>query len=469
MAGGAYLLPFSVSVVGAMKRGDIVRLSIDRITAAGDGLGCLQGREIAVRGAAPGDEVTARIRTKRKGRLEAEVVAFETFGFQRQEPRCQHFGVCGGCRWQDLAYADQLALKSRMIAEAMEAHASATVTHACILASETDLFYRNKMEFSFGLDRNGQRQLGLHVRGRYNRVFDVVSCKLQSEISNRIVGAVRRHADDLAIPIYDLHSHEGILRFLVVRDAKASGQILVNLVVADYPNETVDQLAARVLEEIPEISTFVVTLHGGKAQVALGQSEYALKGMGSIVETCAGLDFEISSRSFFQTNPLQAGNLYLLIETLAGDIGGAEVLDLYCGVGAISLCLAKSAGSVTGVELEEDAVKNARENAERNKITNCEFVSGPAEEVLRGFQSTGRRFDLIVADPPRAGVHDRALSAMVDLHAEAILYVSCNPVSLARDLKFLEAAGYRVDAVHPVDMFPQTPHCEAVTRLRRES
>ncbi len=452
-----------------MKRGDIVRLPIDSITVAGDGLGCLQGREIAVRGAVPGDEVTARIRTKRKGRLEAEVVAFDSHGFRRQEPSCQHFGVCGGCRWQDLAYADQLDLKSRMIADAMEANASATTPHAPILASETDLFYRNKMEFSFGLDREGRRQLGLHVRGRYNRVFDVVSCKLQSEISNHIVGAVRRHADHLEIPIYDLHSHEGILRFLVVRDAKASEQILVNLVVAEYPNETVNQLAALVLEEIPEISTFVVTLHEGKAQAALGQSEYALKGTGSIVETCVGLDFEISTRSFFQTNPLQAGNLYLLIGTLAGDIGDAEVLDLYCGVGAISLYLAKSAGFVTGVELEEDAVVNARENAERNSVTNCEFISGPAEEVLQGFQANGRQFDLIVADPPRAGVHDRALAAIVDLHPETILYVSCNPVSLARDLKYLEVAGYRGDAVHPVDMFPQTPHCEAVARLRLKS
>ncbi len=216
-----------------MKRGDIVRLSIDSISTAGDGLGCSQGRQIAVRGAAPGDEVTARIRTKRKGRVEAEVVAFESFGLQRQEPSCQHFGVCGGCRWQDFSYADQLALKSRMIADAMEANSPATISHAPILASHSDLFYRNKMEFSFGLDRNGQRQLGLHVRGRYNQVFDVVSCKLQSEISNRIVGAVRRHSADLDIPIYDLHSHEGILRFLVIRDAKASGQILVNMVVAD--------------------------------------------------------------------------------------------------------------------------------------------------------------------------------------------------------------------------------------------
>ena len=455
--------------VGAMKRGDIARLSIDGISAAGDGLGCLQGREIAVRGAVPGDEVTVRIRTKRKGRLEAEVVAFERFGLQRQAPSCQHFGVCGGCRWQDLSYTDQLDLKARMTADAIATNGSPTIPQAPILASESDLFYRNKMEFSFGLDRDGQRHLGLHVRGRYNRVFDVVSCKLQSEISNRIVRVVRGHADDLEIPIYDLHSHEGVLRFLAIRDSKTSGQILVNLVVADYPNETVNRLAALVLNEIPEISTFVVTLHRGKAQVALGQSEYALKGTGGIVETCAGLDFEISSRSFFQTNPGQAGNLYLLVKTLAGDLGGAEVLDLYCGVGAISLCLAKSAGFVTGVELETEAVANARENAERNKVTNCEFISGPAEEVLQNFQSAGRRFDLIVADPPRAGVHDRALAAMAGLNPETILYVSCNPVSLARDLKYLEAAGYRAGAVHPVDMFPQTPHCEAVVRLRRES
>jgi 23S rRNA (uracil1939-C5)-methyltransferase len=452
-----------------MKRGDVLQLSIDRITPAGDGLGYSHGREIAVRGAVPGDEVTVRIHAKRKGRVEAEVVSFERFGLQRQEASCQHFGVCGGCRWQDLSYADQLRLKSRMVADAIESDASTTFDQAPILASETDLFYRNKMEFSFGVDRDGQRLLGLHVRGRYNRVFDVISCKLQSEISNQIVAAVRRHADALAIPIYDLHSHEGVLRFLVIRDTKARGEVLVNLVVADYPNEAVKQLVDLVVGEISAISTFVVTLHQGKAQVALGQTEFALKGTGAIVETCAGLDFEISSRSFFQTNPIQAGNLYALIGSLAGDIGGKEILDLYCGVGAISLCLARSAGFVTGVELEEDAVSNARENAERNGISNCEFISGPAEEVLQGLQSTGRRFDLIVADPPRAGVHERSLSAIVDLHPATILYVSCNPVALGRDMQYLQAAGYGVEEIHPVDMFPQTPHCEAVARLRLES
>ena len=450
-----------------MKRGDIVLLSIDGVTPQGDGSANAEGRQLAVRGAVPGDEVLARVRYKRKGRVEADVEKFEKHGTDRRPARCQHFGVCGGCRWQDLPYVEQLRLKSMILTQALVDLGSDIVRP--ILPSATEFDYRNKMEFSFGLDREGHRQLGLHVRGRYNRVFDLESCSLQSEVSNAIVAAVRRHADELEIPIYDLHSHEGVLRFLVVRDAKVDGRVLVNLVVADFPNEKVGKLVAKVIEEIKEIETFLVTLHQGKGQVATGQREFVLRGSGSIIETCAGLEFEISSRSFFQTNPVQAGKLYGLVGKLASEIEASHVLDLYCGVGAISLCLARVARFVTGVELEADAVANARENATRNGITNCDFISGRVEEVIAQFCSARRQFDVIVLDPPRAGLHEKALEALVNLGSKTVIYVSCNPISLGKDLRFLSKEGFSVDSVYPVDMFPQTPHCEAVALMKRKS
>jgi len=450
-----------------MKRGELVVGEVKRLSTQGDGIARCDGSEIIVRRAVPGDRVKARIKKKRKGRFEAEVERFLEYGVQRCPAPCGHFGFCGGCRWQDLAYADQLRLKARMVFEALDGRRFPLPSMRPILESPLPFFYRNKMEFSFGKDREGKLQLGLHVRGRFNRLFDVEACHLQSEMSNRILGAVRRHAVAGGLSVYDLKKHEGLLRFLVVREGKKTGKVMVNLVVSEYPDNGVEQLVESVLQEVPEIDTFVVTLHQGRAQVAVGQREFVCKGPGTIVEQCAGLEFEISSRSFFQTNSLQAERLYDVVANLAGELSGRDVLDLYCGTGSISLHLGRSARAILGVEVLAEAVEDARKNASRNGIRSCVFAAGAAEEVLSQLQEEERRFDLVVVDPPRAGMHKRALAGLVALRPPVVIYVSCNPVTLADDLEVLNQAGYRLEVVQPVDMFPQTPHCEAVVRLAR--
>ena len=449
-----------------MKRGERIVAEVFELSAKGDGLARVDGREVVLRGTVPGDRVEAILGRKRKGRFEASVERFLDFGRERISASCPHFGVCGGCRWQDLAYADQLRIKEGMVRVALESQENSPSSPEPILPSLSPFFYRNKMEFSFGTDPEGNLQLGLHVRGRFNRVFDLKNCLLQTEISNCIVETVRRHAVAAELSVYDLKKHQGLLRFLVVRDSKKTGEVMVNLVVSEYPCEDVLRLTENVLKEIPQITTWVVSLHQGKAQVAVGQEEFILHGRGSILEECGGVEYEISPRSFFQTNTLQAERLYGVVDELAGDLAGADVLDLYCGTGGISLYLARRARAVWGIESVPEAVADARRNAQRNGIESCTFIAGSVEETLNELEE--RDFDLVVVDPPRAGVHKRALEGLLCLRAPSIIYVSCNPVTLAENLSVLCAQEYRIARILPVDMFPQTPHCEVVAGLVRE-
>lgn len=448
-----------------MKRGDRIVADVTALSAKGDGLACVDGREVVLRGTVPGDRVEAVLRRKRKGRFEAAVDRFLDYGSERIPASCPHFGICGGCRWQDLAYADQLRLKEGMVRAALDNQEIFLPSPESILPSPSPFFYRNKMEFSFGADPEGNLQLGQHVRGRFNRVFDLETCLLQAEITPCIVEAVRRHAVAAGLSVYDLKKHQGLLRFLVVRDSKKTGEVMVNLVVSEYPCQGVSRLAERVLEEIPQITTWVVSLHRGKAQIAVGQEEFILHGRGSILEECGDVKYEISPRSFFQTNTLQAEQLYRIIDELAGELSGADVLDLYCGTGGISLHLARRARGVWGIEAVPEAVADARQNAQRNRIDSCTFIAGSVEETLSELGERG--FDLVVVDPPRAGVHKKVLEGLFCLRAPRIIYVSCNPVTLAENLSVLCAQEYRIAKILPVDMFPQTPHCEVVASLVR--
>ncbi|MBI2503976.1 MAG: 23S rRNA (uracil(1939)-C(5))-methyltransferase RlmD [Candidatus Latescibacteria bacterium] len=448
-----------------MKRGDLFVTQVVGMSPQGEGIAYVEGRAVLLPQAVPGDKVEARLKGKYRGFLLAVPEQFLETALSRQQAPCGHFGRCGGCRWQDLEYADQLRFKEGMVRSALEKRGVSAGEFLPVLASPKPFFYRNKMEFSFGTDPAGTLLLGLHLRGRFDRVFSVEECHLQSALSNRILGAVRHHAERAGLPAYNLKTHQGSLRFLVIRQSARREETLVDLVVAQYPNAAVDALVAGVLEEVPQITTFVLTLHRGKAQVAAGQAHWVVKGRGWIEEECGGLEFAISPRSFFQTNPLQAARLYAMACRMGGDLQGLSVLDLYCGTGSLSLHLARTARAVLGVEIVAEAVEDARRNAARNHIANCEFAAGPAEEVLPRLQREGRGFDRVFADPPRAGLHRKVLEALGILRTPQVVYISCNPLSLAEDLAGLQAMGYRVAAVQPVDMFPQTPHCEVLSHL----
>ncbi len=451
-----------------MKRGEHITLEIDTLNAKGDGVGICDGREVVVPRGVPGDRALVYLRRKRKGRFEGVIDELLEPGVERIDPVCVHFGVCGGCRWQDIAYEDQLQLKETLVHRLVAERELAVAEWRPILPSPEQNFYRNKMEFSFATGNEGAPQLGLHMRGRYNRVFDLETCWLQSEASNRIVDSVRTHATRLNLPVYDLRSHEGLLRFVVVRDAKRTGQLMVNLVVSRYPDDGVDDLLAGLLEDLgDEITCCIVTRHSGKAQVATGEEEFQIRGEGHMWERCGDIEYAISARSFFQTNTLAAESLYETVCELAGDLSDSDVLDLYAGTGGMSLHLARRARTVVGVESISEAVADARRNAERNGITNCHFVSALAEDLLTDEVNQVPRYDLVVVDPPRAGLHKKATRGILEMGPGRLLYVSCNADSLAEDLRDLVDGGYQIELAQPVDLFPHTPHCEIVTVLKR--
>ena len=451
-----------------MKRGEHITLDIERLNAKGDGVGVCDGREVVVPRAVPGDRALVYLRRKRKGRFEGVVDDLIEPGVERIDPACVHFGVCGGCRWQDIEYDDQLKIKESLVHRLVAEQDLTAGSWRPILPSPQQNFYRNKMEFSFGNGPDGVPQLGLHMRGRYNRVFDLETCWLQSEVSNRIVDSVRSHATRLKLPVYDLRSHEGLLRFLVVRDAKRTGEVMVNLVVSSYPHDGVDDLLASVFEDLGrQITSCIVTKHSGLAQVAIGEEEFHIRGDGHMWERCGDIEYAISSRSFFQTNTLAAERLYETVCELAGDLTQSDVLDLYAGTGGMSLHLAQHARSVIGVESVSEAVVDARRNAERNEIGNCRFVSALAEDLLADATAEERRYDLVVVDPPRAGLHKKVIQGILDLGPDRFLYVSCNAESLAQDLAEFVSGGYEIQVAQPVDLFPHTPHCEVITSLIR--
>ena len=455
------------------RKGDIVELEIERLLPGGIGA-VREGRmTYELRGALPGDVVRARIRRIKGSRILAETQDTISHAFPRVEPRCVHFGKCGGCTWQHIRYADQLRLKASFVKRCFEETVLLSGVHVGeLLGCESPYFYRNKMEFSFGEvsgsndEGQGNVGLGLHIRGKYDRIFNLTQCVLQSEGSNGLVEAVRRWANEHSLSAYDLRSHDGLLRFLMVREGKFTGESMVNLVVSQPGFCGQDEMAREMMEKHPQVTSFVLNVNDSKAQIATGKRQIVVAGKRTIREKIGDLMFDVSANSFFQTNTRQAGTLYDTVVELA-ELGGNEAaFDLYCGAGAIALHLSRHAKSILGVEVVEEAIRDARRNARLNAVSNCTFVRGEVEDVLADLRSRSTP-EVVVVDPPRAGLHKRVIQALVGLSAPRIIYVSCNPESMARDVQALCIGRYRLEVLQPVDMFPHTHHVECVARLRR--
>jgi 23S rRNA (uracil1939-C5)-methyltransferase len=337
---------------------------------------------------------------------------------------------------------------------------------ADVLPSPDIYFCRNKMEFAFGVGEDGLPILGLHPRGRYNSVFDLEACHLQSGVSNQTVRIVRAFAREQGWSVYHLKRHKGLLRFLTIREGKRTGDVMVNLIVSEEYVEGFDRLTDRLFASIPNLKSVMLSVHPGRAQVAAGEP-VVIRGASSIREEIFGLTFDISPYAFFQTNTRQAERLYHLILDLAKLRGDEEVLDLYCGTGTITMILARHAKRVIGVEIVEEAIADARRNAERNDLQNITFYAGDVADVVSSLLVDGYRPDLIVTDPPRSGMGKKGMAIMLTATPLRIIYVSCNPVALASDLNLLLTSGYTIRSIQPVDMFPHTPHCEVVVEVEK--
>ncbi len=461
------------------RKGQEIELTVTTSGFQGKSIARKDGLVFFVGGAVPGDRVRAVVLKRKRNFVEAALTELLEPSADRIEPRCQHFGTCGGCRWQNLSYQRQLAEKQLHVQDLMTRIGGLELEVATPIPSPRPYFYRNKMEFSFGTNRwlsrdeiesglplNKGFALGLHVPGRFDKVVDVKECFLQSSLSAGIVNRVREIARSKGWSAYNSREHEGFLRNLVIRTSEATGDILVAVVTTRSDEGRMEELGSALAREFKEIVTLVNAVNQTRSPVAQGE-ETIIYGSGEITEKIRDLSFRISLASFFQPNTLQAEKLCFLIQELLQPQGTELLFDIYSGVGCIGLFMASSVKQVVGFENNPGAVENAQHNCRENGIQNVESKVFDATEALS--QESLRAFghpDKVVLDPPRAGLTKRMLGRLLRARPRRIIYASCNPATQARDISGLTSC-YQVTAVRPLDMFPQTPHIECVVRLDR--
>jgi len=449
-----------------VQRDQELELTIDSLAYGGNGVARLDGFVVFVRRGLPGDRVKARVTKVQRRHAEALATEVVAPGPQRVAAPCAHYPACGGCRFQDLAYDAQLAAKERWVADSLQRLAGLTEPRLePIVGAVSQFAYRNKMEYSFTQLEDGPT-LGLHKAGRWDEVLEVDRCWLASDLGNAIRNRVRDWAREERLPAYDQETQEGYLRHLVVREGRNTGQALVQLVTAGGERFDRERLI-EVLTELPEVLSIHWSVNRGVAEVTNLPTEL-LWGEDAIEEEIGGLRFRVRPNAFLQTNTEMAERLYAIARELAQLGGGETVYDLYCGIGTIGLSLASSALTVWGVEISEESVACAIENQELNAVGNAAFFAGNVGEVLRELRDRAGDPDVVVVDPPRAGLAGKALRRLGELGAPRVVYLSCNPTTLAGDAKRLrDDYGYELATARPVDMFPHTPHVECVALLER--
>jgi len=447
-----------------VKKGEEVALTIDRLAYGGRGVGRVDGVVVFVPGVAPGDRVRARPWRIKSEYAEADLAAVDVPSALRAVPPCPHFGPCGGCIWQHVAYEAQTAAKEDIVRDSL-AHLGGVrdVEVRPIIAMADPWRYRNKMEFAFHPDGS----LGLHRRGAFDRVVAIDACLLQSDAANDILRLVREFADGAGLSRYDARDHTGLLRQVVIREARATGEIMVGVVTTAREVPGLQGLAERLMRAQPRIVGVLHGLNAGPSDGVPLSGLTVLAGRGHLIEQLAGLRFRIGLETFFQTNTAQAERLAETVEEFASLGGGETVYDLYCGIGTFALALARRAARVYGIEVAPSAVEGARENAVLNAIPNVEFASGDVRTALPELRRRAAPPDLLVLDPPRSGAGGRVMRRIAEARAPRVIYVSCNPTTLASDLKDLVAGGYAIRTVQPLDLFPQTYHVECVVLAER--
>jgi len=455
-----------------MQVNELLTISISDLELGGKAVARHDGRVVFVDRGLPGDEVVARVTRTKRTFAEARLERVERASPDRQAAPCPHAERCGGCRFQELRYERQLEIKERLVRETLARLGGiAEPPVAAIVPAPETFHYRNKMEFSFQPGEDGSPRLGLHERGAFDRIFELETCLLPSPLTVEIVRLTQRFAREHHWRAYHPRRHEGIVRFLTVRHLPITDQCAVHLVAASEKIEGLDAWAREVAALSPAVRTVTLMLNDSRANIATGESERVLLGPGVIVERLAGLEFEVSGSAFLQTNSRQAEALYARALQAAALEGHECVLDLYCGTGTLTLMLARAAGEAIGVESVPESIERARMNAQRNRVANARFELGEARAVLRewarGERPRAPKPEVVVVDPPRAGLHARVVARVAELQPRRIVYVSCNPATLARDLHDFAARGYALAEVAPFDLFPHTPHIECVARLER--
>ncbi len=461
------------------RKGSVLqKLTVTDAGAKGKNIARAGNFVVLVEGAVPGDVVDVEIQRKKKGFAEGRAVNFHEYSPERLIPVCPHFYHCGGCSWQNMTYTQQLNFKQKMVADTLQRIAKIPLPEISpILGSPRTEYYRNRLDFAFsnkkwltreemqagvGFDEPG---IGFHVSGRFDKVLDISRCYLQPQPSNQIRQWAYMYATENAYPFFDIRDQHGSLRSLIVRTTAFSGELMVVMIFYKETQERITQFMQAMQNRFPQISSLYY-VENLKANDSVYDLEHKLfYGKAYMLETLNGVNFRIGPKSFFQTNPFQAPTLFAEAIKMAELSADDVVYDLYTGVGSIALSIAKNVKSVVGIEAVEEAIDFAKLNAEDNHITNAQFYAGDVKHILTDdFIAEHGKPDVLITDPPRAGMEPAVIEKILELAPPKIVYVSCNPSTQARDLEFFKDA-YKVTQVQPVDMFPHTYHVENIVSL----
>jgi 23S rRNA (uracil1939-C5)-methyltransferase len=458
---------------------------IEDYAAEGKSLARVNGKVIFVEGAVPGDVVDVQLQKNKADWAEGFVKKFHTYSSIRVKPFCTHFGVCGGCQWQMLPYEQQLVYKHKQVFDNLTRIAKVALpTIPPILGAKETQWYRNKVEYTFATEKfipfeefKAMKAAGLepiksigaggfHARGFFEKVVEIDTCYLQSEPTNEIRKTAVQFAIENEMPFYNIKQHQGWLRNMFIRNT-TKGEWMVNIILGYDGGEKREALLNLFLKKFPQITTLLYTINEKRNDSMQDLVPQVYFGNGYITESLENFDFKISPKSFFQTNSKQAESLYQVTRSFAELTGKEVVYDLYCGTGSIGIFCSQQAKKIIGVEVVADAIEDAKENARINNLTQTAFFAGDVIDICDdAFFDTHGKPDVIITDPPRAGMHDKLVKKLLEIQAPLIVYVSCNPATQARDLSLL-GEKYTVTKIQPVDMFPHTLHIENVVQLKR--
>ena len=468
-----------------VKKGDVVTLTVLEMGFEGKSVAKIEDYVVFLQQAVTGDVVEAEILKAKTSYAEGKVRTIIKQSDIRVSPQCTHTADCGGCKWQHVEYSAQLKAKEKHVWDALtRVGGLKDFPFNPIIGSEKVFFYRNKMEFSFSDNRwlpvaeishdSGKPKnfaLGLHVPGRFDKIVDIDECFLQSTESNEILTCLKKFAMEKNLPCWNEKTHVGFLRNLIVRQSANTDDLMVVLVTSSSEPELMSEISEIIKSDLPFVKSFINIIHSGRGPVPKVEGEYVLFGNPILTEKLLGVEFTVHPNSFFQTNTRQAERLFKAAFD-ASELDKSDILyDLYCGPGTIGLIAANRVNQVIGIELVTEAIENAKENSKRNNIGNAEFFTGDVKNNLDQIQQWKNKFGkptIIVVDPPRAGLHEEVAASLPDFDADRILYISCNPMTQARDLKIImEKGNYKITFIQPVDMFPHTYHIENIVVLKK--
>lgn len=449
-----------------VKKGDNIELQIAGLGSSGEGVGRYDGFTVFVHGALPEETVQAEIILVKKNYAIGKLIKIITASPDRVEPVCPVYAECGGCQLQHLSYAGQLRMKQQQVKDALTRIGHLDTEVLPVIGCSNPWNYRNKMQFPAASGAEGKISIGCYAAATHS-VIDTGSCMIQKEANNEVLTTVRKWMQRYSISAYDEKTGKGLVRHVMSRVGVHSGEVMAVLITSAYDIPHKKELVEWLTKYVPNLVSVVQNINKKPTNVVMGSKTRVLYGRTTITDSLGALSFNISAQSFFQVNSEQAEKLYNKALEYAALSGNETVVDVYCGTGTISLYLAKHAGKVYGIEIVAPAIEDAKKNAQDNNCSNAEFILGDAAEKLPQLLAEGVKPDIVVVDPPRAGCEQKVLKAIADVEPQRIVYVSCNPASLARDLAYLSECGYKTMAAQPVDMFPMCAHVETVCLLSK--